>query len=97
MANIDQMQVIASHKVASVGQDASRRCTRRPGGPDRDTFSVCSPMQMDQDGWFASARCVGPLEMPLGPNIPLVECSTYARPQYHLSNSVGLCSTLVVV
>jgi hypothetical protein len=59
------MQAIASHKVASVGQDTSRRCACRPSGPNRDANSVCASMQMDQDGPFASERCVGPLEMPL--------------------------------
>jgi hypothetical protein len=30
----------ASDKVASVGQDVSHRCARRPGGPDRDANSI---------------------------------------------------------
>jgi hypothetical protein len=45
-------------------RDASRRCARRPGGPDRDTKYVLPTMQEDQNGPFASAGCVGPLEMP---------------------------------
>jgi hypothetical protein len=47
------------------GQDASRRCARRLGGPDHNPFSVRASMQTDQDGPFASAGCIGPLEMPL--------------------------------
>jgi hypothetical protein len=35
-----------------------------PRLPDRDPFSVRGPMQTDQDEPFASAGCVGPLEMP---------------------------------
>jgi hypothetical protein len=47
-----------------VGQDASRRCVRRPGGQDRDPFSVRGPMETDQDGHFNLPVCVGPLKMP---------------------------------
>jgi hypothetical protein len=57
---------LAKLKNMTGGQDASRRCARRLGGPDRDLFSVRASMQMDQDRLFASAGCVGPLEMPLG-------------------------------
>jgi hypothetical protein len=49
---------------ASGGQDASACWACRPGGLDRDANYVLSWMQMDQDGPFASARCVGPLDMP---------------------------------
>jgi hypothetical protein len=63
MANINQMQAIASHKVASVGQDALRHCARRPGGPDRGANSVLGSTQTEHKP-FASARCVGPLDMP---------------------------------
>jgi hypothetical protein len=35
-----------------------------PRLPDRDPFSVRGPTQTDQDEPFASAGCVGPMEMP---------------------------------
>jgi hypothetical protein len=51
---LDQILAIASHKVTSVGHDASRHCARRPGGPDRDANSVLASTQTDQDGPFVS-------------------------------------------
>jgi hypothetical protein len=49
---------------ASSTQDASARWACRPGGPDYDTNCILPWMQMDQDGPFASAGCVGSLKMP---------------------------------
>jgi hypothetical protein len=43
------------------GQDASRCCARRLGGPDRDPFSVRTSMQTVQNGSFTSAGCIGQL------------------------------------
>jgi hypothetical protein len=51
-------------EMSSGGQDVSRRCARYQGGPDIDAFSVRASMQTDLDEPFASARFVGPLEMP---------------------------------
>jgi hypothetical protein len=45
------------------GQDASLRCARRPGGPDRDLYSIRRPTQTDQSGRYGSLVCVGPLEL----------------------------------
>jgi hypothetical protein len=56
---------LAEFKNMTGGQDASRRCAPRLGGPYRDPFSVRASIQTDQDSPFASAGCVGPLEMPL--------------------------------
>jgi hypothetical protein len=53
------------HASQAGGQDASRRCVRRPGGPDRDANCVLPSTQTDQNGLFASAGCVDPLDMPL--------------------------------
>jgi hypothetical protein len=55
---------LAKLKNMTGGKDALRRYAHRLGRPDRDPFSVRASMQMDQDGPFASAGCVGPLEMP---------------------------------
>jgi hypothetical protein len=54
-----------SQREQDASRDASRRCAPRPGGLDRDPFSVRDPTQTDQDGRFGSPVCVGPLEMPL--------------------------------
>jgi hypothetical protein len=64
MANVNQMQAIASHKVASIEQDASRRCACWPGGLDHDANSILALTQTDQNEPLASVRCIGPLEMP---------------------------------
>jgi hypothetical protein len=52
-----------NNKIA--GQDASSRCVCWLVGPDRDTFSMWTPTDTDQNGPFALQVCVGPLEMPL--------------------------------
>jgi hypothetical protein len=57
---------LAKLKNMTGGQNASRRCARRLGGPNRNPFSVRASTQTDQDGPFASEGCVGPLEMPSG-------------------------------
>jgi hypothetical protein len=46
-------------------------CVGPVGAPDRDPFSICGPMQMDQDKRFGSPVCVGPLEMPLDRSLVL--------------------------
>jgi hypothetical protein len=66
LANADQFAETNqnSQRRQDTSPDASRRCVRRPCGLDRDTKYVLPTTQTDQNGSFASAGCIDPLEMP---------------------------------